>query len=84
LSHEYESLSFLGRLNLNGNAITVVPEIPQENLKTLDMANNSISSINEFKGHKNLKDFNLENNKLENLEGLSKMPALESLNLAGN
>ncbi|XP_034949223.1 toll-like receptor Tollo [Chelonus insularis] len=88
--HAFVNVSTLQDFSLSGNSFTDIPEAIRElkNLKTLDLGNNKISSINNysFVGLNELYGLRLVDNKLENItrDTFSALPALQVLNLASN
>lgn len=86
----FRNCSSLQDLNLNGNKLNMVPLALKDMrlLRTVDLGENSITSIDEpgFKGMSNLYGLRLIGNSLQNVskKAFADLPALQILNLARN
>ncbi|XP_044012871.1 toll-like receptor Tollo [Aphidius gifuensis] len=88
--HTFINVSSLQDFSLSGNELTTIPDTIRQLklLKTLDLGNNKISSINNesFYGLNELYGLRLVDNKIENItrDTFTTLPALQVLNLASN
>eukprot|EP00929_Paragymnodinium_shiwhaense_P115561 TRINITY_DN84524_c0_g1_i1.p1 TRINITY_DN84524_c0_g1~~TRINITY_DN84524_c0_g1_i1.p1 ORF type:complete len:337 (-),score=95.58 TRINITY_DN84524_c0_g1_i1:101-1111(-) len=78
------SFLHLLHLNLSGNKLATLPSLPFPGLLSANLSRNLIASCVGFGGHAKLRSLDLSENKLELLDGLCDMPALETLNLSKN
>jgi len=73
----------LRNLNLSNNLLTTLPPLPFPSLVTLNLARNEIATCADWTGHEKLTSLDISENKLTSVAGISNMPALTTLNLAG-
>jgi len=73
----------LRSLDLSGNLLAALPQLPFASLRSLKLAGNEIATCADFTGHEKLTYLDLSENKLTSVAGIANMPALTSLNVSG-
>eukprot|EP00811_Abedinium_folium_P000598 NODE_10548_length_1344_cov_7.240756.p1 GENE.NODE_10548_length_1344_cov_7.240756~~NODE_10548_length_1344_cov_7.240756.p1 ORF type:complete len:319 (-),score=95.96 NODE_10548_length_1344_cov_7.240756:201-1157(-) len=81
---EENALPHLLYLNLSNNQLRTLPAIAPPMLREVLLANNTITTAEDFPGHPEIRALDLKGNKLEGLTGIANMPLLEKLVLSNN
>lgn len=86
LKENTSNLAFMRTINLSDNQLRELSDFPQQRLCSVNLTNNKIETCGDFNGAvcKSVTKLDLTKNRLENLKGLSCMPALLELNLSEN
>lgn len=77
-------MPFLQLANISSNKIKKLPRIEAPKLRKLNLNDNKIDDLSEFKGHHTIELLELRKNRLKSLDGLKDMSSLIELYLAEN